>query len=91
MVVKGLMETAVWLTRLFQLFFAIILTGILSYMIHEFHHFGFHSPREVIVPEVFSVLALFVTFFSITAICFLGHLLQLVAAFLDCKPGSFNP
>jgi len=82
-VASGTAKLATWLTRLLQLFFAIILTGILSYMIHEFHEFRFHVPREVTVPEVFSVLAIFVCFFSITAVCCLGHMLQLVAAFLD--------
>jgi len=38
---------------------------------------------ELVVPEVFSVIALFVCFFSITAICCLGHTLQLYAAFCD--------
>ncbi|KAL7270171.1 hypothetical protein RUND412_007130 [Rhizina undulata] len=82
-VARTLDKIATWVVRLFQLFFAIILMGVLSYMVHEFHKFGFHAPREVVVPEVFSVLAIVVTFFSLVAICFLGYTLQLVAAFLD--------
>jgi len=82
-VASGMSKLATWIIRLIQLFFAIILTGILSYMVHEYHHYGFHTPREVVVPEVFSVLAIFVCVFSIIAVCCLGHMLQLVAAFLD--------
>jgi len=83
MAVGGIAKVATWLTRLFQLFFAIILVGILSYMVHEFRHFHVKTPREVIVPEVFSVLAMVITGFSILAVFFLGYTLQLVAAFFD--------
>lgn len=111
MVAGGIAKTLTWFIRLFQLFFAIILVGVLSYMIHQYRDVGVKSPREIIVPEVFvrviflhgipdgsqtrdsatntslltsqSVLAIFVSFFSILAVCFLGYTLQLVAAFLD--------
>lgn len=83
MAAGGILKSATWLTRLFQLFFAIILVGILSYMIHEFRHFHAKTPREVIVPQVFSVLAMVITGFSILAVFFLGYTLQLVAAFFD--------
>ncbi|KAL0635907.1 hypothetical protein Q9L58_005150 [Maublancomyces gigas] len=83
MVAGGIAKTLTWFTRLFQLFFSIILVGILSYMIHQYKDVGVKSPRELVVPEVFSVLAIFVSFFSILAVCFLGYTLQLVAAFLD--------
>ncbi|RPA94293.1 hypothetical protein L873DRAFT_1830383 [Choiromyces venosus 120613-1] len=77
------MKTLTWLIRLFQFFFAIILVGVLSYMIDQFRHYNYSAPREVIVPEVFSVLALVTTFFSILSVFFLGYTLQLVAAFFD--------
>jgi len=82
-IVTGIEKTITWVIRIFQLLFAVILVGTLSYMIHQYKEIHAHKPRELIVPEVFSVLALFVTFFSIAAICFLGHMLQLVAAALD--------
>lgn len=53
MVTGGIAKTLTWFIRLFQLFFAIILVGILSYMIHQYRDVGFNSPREIIVPEVF--------------------------------------
>lgn len=53
MVTGGIAKTLTWLIRLFQLFFAIILVGILSYMIDQYRDVGFNPPREIIVPEVF--------------------------------------
>ncbi|KAG0126634.1 hypothetical protein HOY82DRAFT_580949 [Tuber indicum] len=79
----GGMKACTWIMRLFQLFFAIILVGVLSYMIHQFHRYGLHVPRELIVPEVFSVLAIVVTGFSILSVFFLSYTLQLVAALFD--------
>lgn len=99
----GLAKTATWLIRLLQLFFSLILVGIVSYMIHEFREVHFKVPNLLILPEVAvrspvphrpfwsspanmilqSVLALFISVFSIIAVCFLNHTLQLVAAFLD--------
>ncbi|KAH8150786.1 uncharacterized protein LAJ45_04967 [Morchella importuna] len=91
----GIAKTITWLIRTLQFLFAIILVGIISYMIHEYREFrdfrhhlgiknpGFKPPRELIVPEVFSVLAILFTAFSIMAVCFLGYTLQLLAAFLD--------
>ncbi|KAH0606677.1 uncharacterized protein H6S33_003511 [Morchella sextelata] len=93
--VAGIAKTITWLIRTLQFLFAIILVGIISYMIHEYREFrdfrqhlgvkdpGFKPPRELIVPEVFSVLAILFTAFSIMAVCFLGYTLQLLAAFLD--------
>jgi len=81
--VSGLAKTATWLTRLLQWFFAVILMGICSYMIHQYRDGHFVVLREVIVPEVASVLAVFICTFSILAIFFLGYTLQMVAAFLD--------
>jgi len=49
----GLAKTMTWLIRLFQLFFAVILVGVLSYMINQFRHYNMSAPREVVVPEVF--------------------------------------
>lgn len=53
MVAGGIAKTLTWFIRLFQLFFAIILVGVLSYMIHQFRDVGVRSPREITVPEVF--------------------------------------
>ena len=83
MVSVGLAKTATWAIRVLQLLFAIILMGICSYMIHQYRHNGFDVVREVIVPEVASVLAVAFCAFSIVAVCFLSHTMQLVAAFLD--------
>lgn len=47
------MKTATWVIRLFQLWFAIILVGIISYMIGQYNHYGFSPPRQLVVPEVF--------------------------------------
>ena len=49
----GVAKVMTWLIRLFQLLFAIILVGVLSYMIDQFRHYNLSAPREVIVPEVF--------------------------------------
>lgn len=53
MVAGGIAKTLTWFIRLFQLFFAIILVGILSYMIHQYRDVGVNPPREIVVPEVF--------------------------------------
>ncbi|PWW71880.1 hypothetical protein C7212DRAFT_337457 [Tuber magnatum] len=79
----GGLKTITWLIRLLQLFFAIILVGTISFMIDQFRHYGVSVPRELIVPEVFSVLAIIISGFSILSVFFLGYTLQLVAAFLD--------
>ncbi|TGZ77653.1 hypothetical protein EX30DRAFT_374443 [Ascodesmis nigricans] len=83
---RALARTATWLIRLLQLFFSIILMGIVSYMIHQYREYGGGDdsvPDELIVSEVASVLGVFVSLFSILAIFFLGYTLQLLAAFLD--------
>jgi len=74
---------SIWAVRFFQLCFAIILTGVLAWFVHECHSNGFATLRQITVPLAFSVLAIFVTFFSIISICFLGRTLQYVAAALD--------
>jgi len=86
MAARGIARTATWLLRLLQLFFSIILMGIVSYMIHQYRKYGGGDdsvPDELIVSEVASVLGVFVSIFSIAAIFFLGYTLQLVAAGLD--------
>lgn len=54
MAARGLARTATWLLRLLQLFFCIILMGIVSYMIHQFRKYGDDDsvPDELIVSEV---------------------------------------
>jgi hypothetical protein len=52
MVAGGLMKTAIWVIRVFQLIFAIILVGTLSYMIDQFRDYNTLVPKEVIIPEV---------------------------------------
>ena len=79
----ALSKTATWAIRLIQLFFAIILMGVTAYMVHEFREYSWSVPHEVSLPLAASVLATFICIFSIMAVCFLGHTLQLVAAFLD--------
>jgi len=76
-------KTITWIIRLFQFLFAVILTGILSYMIHVLHKYHAHQPREVIEPEVFSVLAIVFSCFSLLSVCFLSYTFQLLATFLD--------
>lgn len=83
MALAGLAKTATWGLRLFQFLFAIILMGILSFMVHEFREFHSKVPREVTVPEVFSVLAVAFSLFSMLSVCFLNYTFQLVATFLD--------
>jgi len=83
MAVSGIAKTLTWLTRLLQWFFAVILMGVCSYMIHQYRDGNFHVLKEVILPEVASVLAVVITTFSILAIFFLGYTMQLLAAFLD--------
>lgn len=55
MTFTGIPKVAVWGIRFFQLAFAIILLGVLSYIIDEFREFrqSREPPREVIIPEVF--------------------------------------
>jgi hypothetical protein len=80
---SGAAKISTWVIRLLQFFFAVILVGICSYMIDQYRDGHFHVVREVILPEVASVLAMVVTFFSIFAVFFLGRTLQYLAAFLD--------
>lgn len=52
---RALARTATWLIRLLQLFFSIILMGIVSYMIHQYREYGGGDdsvPDELIVSEV---------------------------------------
>ena len=54
MVASGIARTVTWGIRFFQLLFAVILVGALSYMVDQFRDFGFGGvPREVVTPEVF--------------------------------------
>jgi len=54
MVASGIARTVTWAIRFFQLLFAVILVGVLSYMVDQFRDLGFGGvPREVITPEAF--------------------------------------
>jgi len=84
MVARGIAGTVTWGIRFFQLLFAVILVGALSYMVDQFRDFGFGGvPREVVTPEVFSVLAIPFTTFAILAVLFLDGTAQIVATFFD--------
>lgn len=84
MVAGGVARVTTWVIRFFQLLFAIILVGALSYMVDQFRDFGFGGvPREVVTPEVFSVLAIPFTTFSILAVLFLDGTAQIIATFFD--------
>ncbi|RPB02553.1 hypothetical protein L873DRAFT_1633487, partial [Choiromyces venosus 120613-1] len=73
-----------WVIRFFQLLFAVILVGVLSYMVDQFRDFGFGGvPREVVTPEIFSVLAIPFTTFAILAVLFLDGTAQIIATFFD--------
>jgi len=74
---------SIWAVRFFQLCFAIILTGVFAWFLHECRSNHFATLHQISVPLAFSVLAMFVCFFSIISICFLGRTLQWVAAILD--------
>jgi len=78
-----MLKSCTWLIRLMQLIFAIILVGAISYMIDQYRHYGWNVPKDLIVPEVFSVLAIIISGLSMISIFFLGYSLQLVAALLD--------
>lgn len=78
-----LTKTMIWLTRFFQWVFAVIIMAITAHFIRQFHNFGYHAPRETIVPLIFSVLAILFTTFSIVALYFLSHTMQLVSTVLD--------
>ncbi|KAI5777141.1 hypothetical protein EDC01DRAFT_598250, partial [Geopyxis carbonaria] len=78
-----LAKLTTWFLRIFQHIIALVLIGITAYMTHEFVRFGYNLPQEVLIPLLFSCLALFVSFWSLLAICCLGHHLQLLAAILD--------
>ena len=43
----------IWLIRIFQNIFGLILIGVTGYMLHEFKHYRFAPPHEVVVPLVF--------------------------------------
>lgn len=73
----------IWLIRIFQNIFGLVLIGVTGYMLHEFNHYKFAAPHEVVVPLVFSCFAVFVSFWSLIAVCCLGYHLQVLAAFLD--------
>jgi len=84
MVASGIARTVTWGIRFFQLLFAVILVGALSYMVDQFRDFGFGGvPREVVTPEVFSVLAIPFTTFAILAVLFLDGTSQIIATFFD--------
>ncbi|CUS15328.1 unnamed protein product [Tuber aestivum] len=84
MVANGAVRVTTCGIRFFQLLFAIILVGALSYMVDQFRDFGFGGvPREVVTPEVFSVLAIPFTAFSILAVLSLDNTGQIIATFLD--------
>ena len=80
-------KASIWAIRFLQWSFAVVLMGITSFMIHEFREIdegvSSHSPRELVVPLVFSVLAVLFTTFSIVALFFLNHKMQLLSAVLD--------
>jgi len=80
-------KATIWAIRFFQWSFAVVLMAVTSFLIHEFREIdeglSSHSPRELVVPLVFSVLAVIFTTFSIIALFFLNHKMQVVSAFLD--------
>jgi hypothetical protein len=80
---SGFARVLTWITRILQFAFAVILVGICSYMIDQYRDGGFNSPREVVLPEVASVLAIAITLLSIFAVFFIGRTLQYLAAFFD--------
>lgn len=82
-VVSGIAKITTWLLRLIQLSIALILLGITGYMTDQFRIFQTALPAAVLVPLLFSTFALFVSFWSLIAVCCLGYHLQLLAAMLD--------
>lgn len=80
-------KASIWAMRFLQWSFAVVLLGITSFMIHEFREIdegaSQRGPRELVVPLVFSILAVLFTTFSIIALFFLNHKMQLLSAFLD--------
>lgn len=80
---KSIIKITTWILRLFQNVFALILIGVCGYMLHQFNQFHFLNPQEVVVPMLFSCIALVVSFFSLIAICCLPYTLQILAAFFD--------
>ncbi|KAF8448271.1 hypothetical protein BDZ91DRAFT_687180 [Kalaharituber pfeilii] len=76
-------KTTIWLTRFLQWSFAVIIMAITAYMVDQFRDFGSHGPREVVVPLIFSILAIIFTSFSIVALYFINYPMQLLSAFLD--------
>lgn len=49
----GLAKLVIWMMRPLQLIFALVLIGILSYMIQQFRVFHYNPVAEIVVPEVF--------------------------------------
>jgi hypothetical protein len=43
----------IWFIRTFQNILGLILIGVTGYMLHEFNHYRFAAPHEVVVPLVF--------------------------------------
>ncbi|PWW74521.1 hypothetical protein C7212DRAFT_327006, partial [Tuber magnatum] len=84
MAADGAVRVTICGIRFFQLLFAVILVGVLSYMVDQFRDFGFGGvPREVVTPEVFSVLAIPFTSFAILAALSLDSTAQIIATLLD--------
>ncbi|KAF8421852.1 hypothetical protein EV426DRAFT_575572 [Tirmania nivea] len=78
-----LAKTTIWILRFFQWSFAVIIMAVTAYFIHQFRSFSFHSPRETVVPLIFSILAIIFTTFSIIGLYFLSFQTQLLSTFLD--------
>ncbi|KAI5807738.1 hypothetical protein DFH27DRAFT_608506 [Peziza echinospora] len=80
-------KASIWAIRFFQWSFAVVLMGVTAYLIHEFREIdeglSSHSPRELVVPLVFSVLAIIFTSFAIIGLFFLNHMMQIASAILD--------
>ncbi|TGZ76553.1 hypothetical protein EX30DRAFT_245186 [Ascodesmis nigricans] len=73
-----------WILRIFQHITALVVLGVSAYMVDQFHKYGdFGIPQECFVPLLFSIIALFVTTWSLIAICCLSVHLQILAALLD--------
>ncbi|PUU83922.1 hypothetical protein B9Z19DRAFT_1071111 [Tuber borchii] len=88
MVASGIARTVTWAIRFFQLLFAVILVGALSYMVDQFRDFGFGGvPREVVTPEVFVCFLLRDLVLTksgiLTHVLFLDGTSQIIATFFD--------
>ena len=63
--------------------FGVIIMGIAAYMVHEFRDADLKPPNKTVIPLVAGVLTVAFTIFSIVAIFFLSHTMQMVAAVVD--------